>query len=155
MRKLSLFIPLLLLAAGCSEKAFRTGSDAMAPTIRAGDTVVANRSAYVNAEPKRGDIVLYKIPDIDIERVSFSRVVAVGGDTIRVEDGNLYVNDMEQSVDEAYIREPMKYTLEKTTVPEDHVYILGDNRNDSNDSHRFGPLPLEDLVGKVIEVGGE
>ncbi|MFO8081634.1 MAG: signal peptidase I [Armatimonadota bacterium] len=152
MRKLSLFIPLLLIAAGCSEKAFRMGSDVMLPTISAGDTVVVNRSAYINEEPERADIVLYEIPDIDVERISILRVVAVGGDTIRVQGGKLYVNDMDEPVDEPYIKEPMRYTLEDTTVPDGHVYVLGDNRNDSNDSQRFGPLSVDDVVGKVVKV---
>ena len=149
MRRLTILILLLLLGAGCAEKRYRIMSDPMAPTLRTGDTVVANRTAYINEKPTRGDIVLYRIPDIDVERLSFSRVVAIGGDTICVENGKLYVNDMDKPVVEPYIKEPMKYELEETTIPDGHVYVLGDNRNDSNDSHRFGPLPVEDVVGKV------
>lgn len=150
MRKLIILILPAVIAAGCAEKAVRMGSDVMAPTITAGDVVVIDRSAYINAKPARGDILAYRIPDINVERTGISRVVAVGGDTIRVEGGKLYVNDMDDPVDEDYVKEPMKYELEQTTIPEGHVYILGDNRNDSNDSHKFGPLPHEDVVGKVL-----
>jgi signal peptidase I len=153
MRRLTILIPLLLvllvLLTGCAEKRYRVMSGAMFPTLQAEEIIIVNRSAYVNDPPERGDVVALKMPDTPDERINFKRVVALGGDTVRVEDGRLYVNDMDIPVDEPYIAEPMAYTLNRTTIPEGHVYVLGDNRNDSNDSHRFGPLPIEDVVGKV------
>ena len=129
------------------------GSDVMLPTISAGDPIVIDKGAYADENPSRGQIVAHHIPDAPEDRIGVLRVVAVGGDTMRVAEGKLYVNDMDEPWDESpYINEPMQYDVAKTTIPEGHVYLLGDNRNDAFDSHYFGPLRLEDVVGRVVDI---
>jgi signal peptidase I len=76
------------------------------------------------------------------------RVVAVAGDQVAVTAGELRRNNL--SVQEDWRPEPMDYDLAPLTVPPGHVLVLGDNRNASLDSHLWGPLPLEDVIGTAI-----
>ena len=73
------------------------------------------------------------------------RVVAVAGDTVEVRERRLFVNG--QPMTEPYTNEPPAYTLEKLTVPPDSVFVLGDNRNQSFDSHYWGFLPVKNIIG--------
>jgi signal peptidase I len=133
----------------------RANSDSMAPTIRAGDyLLVASVGPYATADAVTvGDIVLHLPPEhIGLpDRLFVNRIVASGVDSVRIEDGKLYRNG--EPVEEPYIAEPMEYTWppEEAALPEDaevtdegavevppnHFFVLGDNRNDSNDSHRW------------------
>lgn len=83
----------------------------------------------------------------DAAKTAIKRIVALGDDTIEVKNGQLLVNGV--SVREPYVAESkIMYELEKLTVPQGTVYVLGDNRNDSLDSHYWGPLPEENIIGK-------
>ncbi len=91
-------------------------------------------------------------PDVRDKDNYVKRVVGLPGDTVEIRDGILYVND--QAIDEPYLAEPMEDDLQKLTVPEGCVYVLGDNRNISRDSRYFdvGPIPLDHLLGEVHAV---
>ena len=133
-------------------------SGAMAPTLQPGDHVLVNKVTYRRQRPKRGDLVVFYSPDPDVaaHKLFIKRVVAVGGDRVLIANGKLYVNDMDQAVSEPYLKEPMHYQFPADgspyPVPEGHLFVLGDNRNDSNDSHLFGPVAEQKVVGKVIEM---
>ena len=120
-------------------------------TLTKGDTLFLNRIAKI----KRGDIVVF---DVDFQSDPLvKRVIAIGGDTVEINnDGNVYVNGV--ALEEDYI-EGKTYAIDSTisiTVPEGHVFCLGDNRMNSHDS-RFddiGTVPLENIRGKCFLIAG-
>lgn len=119
-------------------------SRSMEPTLRVGDQLVA----LTEKDYGRGDIVILHDPK---ERGSHivKRIVAVDGDRVTVGGGALFLND--DYVSEPYIAEPMKYAIvSEVVVPDGHVFYLGDNRNDSDDSHVDGTtIPSSEVAGKV------
>lgn len=126
-----------------------TGS--MIPTIEIGDRVLAEKLTYrFSGEPQRGDIVVFDDPDASRPQL-IKRVIAVGGETIDVMDGAVYVDG--ERLEEPYTHgtntEPGSVEL-PFTVPEDSVWLMGDNRPNSGDSRFFGPRPLDAVRGKAF-----
>lgn len=123
-------------------------SGSMSPAIETGDIVIYNRLAYKFGKVNRGDSISFKHND----DVYGKRVVAVSGDTIAFHNGYVYVND--EKLDESeYIGEDIETNCTKAfEVPEGYVFVLGDNREDSNDS-RFWDEPYvaeEDIIGRQL-----
>lgn len=119
-------------------------SRSMEPILRVGDQLAAlTEKDYV-----RGDIVVLHDPKEKGSHI-VKRIVAVGGDRVTVGGGALFLND--DYVSEPYIAEPMKYAVvQEMVVPEGHFFFLGDNRNDSDDSHVDGTaIPSSEVAGKV------
>lgn len=125
-----------------------TGS--MVPTLKPWDYILVNEFVYRFVEPKVGDIIVFHPPEEtgDRDKDYIKRVVAVEGDKILVENGVLQRNGSE--ISESYISEPMDYNLEEKNIPKDSLFVMGDNRNDSKDSHVWGFLPRKDVVGKAM-----
>ncbi len=125
----------------------------MEPTLQEGQRILVNKLVYKFHEPERGDvIVFYPPPPYDSAAVPFiKRVIAIPGDTVEIKGGAVYVNDV--ALDEPYIKEPPSYTFSLYEIPEDHYFVLGDNRNVANDSHRWGVLPLRDEEGHQNIIG--
>lgn len=119
----------------------------MLPTFQHGDFAVTSKHAYKNEKPKVGDVVVVKADALDGKKI-IKRVVGVEGDTIEVTDGYLYRNG--EKIEEDYIKEKILGDAEKITVPKNHVFIMGDNRNNSADSRVIGPVPEEKILGKVV-----
>jgi len=136
--------------------AFHVESGSMEPTLAPGDRILVNKLA---GNPSRGDLVVFSRPDGDLVK----RVIALEGETLYFEDGLL-------KIDESWLVEPylsagtgtyVRAAIpncdptegfggnEACTVPEDHIFVLGDNRSVSFDSRNFGPVPREDLVGNA------
>ena len=118
----------------------------MKPTLQPGEFLLVNQLAYKIGEPDIGDIVVFHAPGgsgLDY----IKRVMGIPGDEVRVEDGLVFVND--QPLYESYIAEDPKYTG-NWTFPADSYFVLGDNRNNSSDSHLWGFVPEEDLVGRAL-----
>jgi signal peptidase I len=167
------------VALGFTWHRYYLPSGSMSPTLKLGDVVLVNRLHYVLGQPRHGDLVVYRFPAFDEElrgKLFVKRVVGLPGDTIEVQDGLLYRNGAERHEGPAEtaalgpsvtcepyrIPEAMKYTWEPHTVAPGQVFVFGDNRNDSNDSHRWmrhGPsgayedapgLPITNLEGKAV-----
>jgi signal peptidase I len=132
---------------------FYIPTTSMVPTLEIGDRVLANKFIYRFGEPERGDIIVFESTD---EKKDFvKRVVGLPGDEIAVKGGRLFVNDVSQR--EPYVvNRTCVRTLPKTcsygpvTVPPGHVFVMGDNRLNSEDSRFFGPVPKGNIVGEVF-----
>ena len=130
-------------------------TDSMDPTFKVGDSFLNDKFRSAKRKPKRGQVVCFKPPDKLVQLLKLDawpgacvikRVVAVEGDRVQVRGGRLYVNGQPQ--DETYAPEPMRYSLRAIVIPDAHVFVLGDNRNRSLDSHVWGPLPCRLLLGR-------
>lgn len=127
-------------------------SSSMHPTLRVGDRIIVEKALYYIRCPAVHDIVTFKDPTQlsgeNTDTVFIKRIVARAGDTVEVHHGALYINGVAQLED--FIAEPPTYTTQSTYVPNGHVYVLGDNRNNSYDSHVWGPLPIKNIVGRYV-----
>ena len=120
----------------------------MQPTFVEGDVLLVNKLAYKIGKLHTGDVVIFHNPS-DLEEDYIKRLIGKPGDVVRVDGGVVFVNDI--PLEEEYIAAPPYYTGE-WLVPQGSVFVLGDNRNQSSDSHSWGFVPLEDLVGKALVV---
>ncbi len=125
-----------------------TGS--MIPTIGIGERVLANKFIYRFDSPKQGDIVVFDDPTKTVPTL-IKRVIAVGGQTVDIKDGAVWVDGTK--LDEPYVygkpSEPGDVIL-PLTLPEGQVWLMGDNRTNSHDSRWFGPQPVSIIHGKAF-----
>lgn len=136
--------------------AYEIPTGSMETTIMSGDRVFAEKITYLASEPEQGDIVTFEDPEIP-GRILIKRIVATEGQTIDLIDGAVYIDGV--PLDEPYVHgEPSNplvpaYGVDITypyTVPEGHIWVMGDNRTNSSDSRYFGPVPVESVTGKAV-----
>ncbi len=126
-------------------------SDSMEPTLHVGDRILVEKVSYRLHPPRRGDIVVFTPPPQLREygytgnQAFIKRVIGTPGETLRVHDHQVYVGD--RPLTEPYILEAPDYEMLPITIPPGYVFVMGDNRNDSNDSHVWGVLPQENIIG--------
>ncbi len=120
----------------------------MSPTLENGEFVLVSRLAYRLGEPRRGDIIVFKYP-AQPEQDLIKRIIGLPGDIVEVKEASVFVNG--QRLDEPYIAAEPTYQG-SWRVPAGHLFVLGDNRNQSSDSHSWGLLPIENVIGKAILV---
>lgn len=130
-------------------KPFQIPSESMEHTIDVGDRILVNRVAYRFGSIKRGDIVVFLSPSepgVDIVK----RVIAIGGDTIEVRRGQVILNDVPQY--EPYVNPGDTSSFAKITIPPGNVFVMGDNRSNSQDSRFMRPpwLPEDNIIGKAF-----
>lgn len=121
----------------------------MMPELTDQERIFINKFVYKLEPISRGDVIVFRYP-LDPSKSYIKRVVATGGDRIRIDDGILFVNG--HRVHENYV--PQDYidtrTYPETTVPPNSYFVLGDHRNLSNDSRDFGPVPEQLIYGKAV-----
>lgn len=123
----------------------------MRPTLVNSERLIVNKFIYRFKEPQRNDIIIFRYPR-DPSRDFIKRVIAVSGDTIEIKDGRVFLNG--QLLNEPYILEKTRSSYSLATVPPGTVFVMGDNRNNSEDS-RFrdvGFVPFELIKGKAIMI---
>ncbi|MEW6473006.1 MAG: signal peptidase I [Actinomycetota bacterium] len=155
-------------------QAFFIPSESMVHTLEVGDRVLVSRMSYRLHDPRRGDIVVFtspfetngsgddrSIPSRIIHTVLESvglrqpstedfikRVIALPGETIEGKSGNIYING--RQLVEPYLAEEPVGDFPAKTIPDGHVWVMGDNRNRSSDSRVFGPIKKSKIVGRAI-----
>jgi signal peptidase I len=129
-------------------------TDSMLPTLLQGDRVVVDKLSYRFRPVRAGDIILFEAPPGLVEKdprqrgVSFiKRVVALPGQLVEVREGRVRVDG--QPLSEPYLAEAPRYTWGPERVPEDMLFVMGDNRNQSSDSHDWGFLPRSHVRGRA------
>jgi signal peptidase I len=133
-------------------------SGSMLPTLKINDRLIIDKISYRFANPLRGDIVVFN-PTAQLEREKFKdafikRVIGLPGDRIEVKGGKVYINN--KLLSEKYIDEAPHYNWSSKeltpdgVVPEGQYLVLGDNRNNSYDSHYWGFVPKDKIVGKAV-----
>ena len=126
-------------------------SDSMLPTLQVGDRLVVEKISYHFHPPLKGDIVVFDPPQqLQVQgyaknQAFIKRVIGTPGQTVEIHNGKVYLNN--QPLAENYIAEPPNYQMNTVKVPEDQLFVMGDNRNNSNDSHVWGFLPKQNVIG--------
>ncbi len=124
----------------------RVDGTSMTPTLQNGEFVLVNRLAYQLGSPSRGDIIVFRSkdqPDLDL----IKRIIGIPGDTITIGGDRVAVNGT--TLTEPYIMAEPTYSGH-WTVPKGYLFVLGDNRNNSEDSHVWGLLPQQNVIGKGL-----
>ena len=111
----------------------RIPSASMETTVMTGDRLYGNRLAYINSDPKRGDIVIFKYPDNEKE-LFIKRIIGLPGETVEITDGLVYINGSATPLSEPYVNGTPVGSFGPYEVPEDCYFMMGDNRNNSADS---------------------
>jgi len=136
-----------LIVTFCFQVA-RVDGLSMAPTLQDHDRLIVNKLVYELGEPRPGDIVMLYYP-LNPEKMFVKRVIAKEGDTVRIVDGHVYVNDVPLHDD--YVPEEFRSHDDwgPTVVQQGYYFVMGDHRNNSSDSRHWGPVPKKYIVGKV------
>ncbi len=144
---LQLTVLALLVAAILFVRTPQVSGLSMAPHIESGEYVLINTFAYRLRAPARGDIVAFR-NERDSRGVFIKRVIGLPGDRIRIDRGTVSVDGV--ALSEPYVRFADTRSFPTVTVPAGDVYVLGDNRADSEDSRFFGPVPSGQLIGRAL-----
>ena len=126
---------------------FRVEGMSMEPSFHDGQFLLINKLSYRLGEAERGDVIVFRYPR-DPSRDFIKRIVGLPGETIEIREGQVYING-QLTPTMATINEA-GYNSGPTTIGPDELYVLGDNRPNSSDSHAWGTLPLDLVIGKVV-----
>ncbi len=142
---------LLFIAINAVSARIRVDGSSMVPTLNNGQFVMINRLAYnlgdfTTGEVKRGDVVVFHYPR-DPEQEYIKRIIGLPGETVEITSGHVYVNG--QQMIEPYIAADARNEGE-WAVPAGHIFVLGDNRNNSQDSRSFGYVTMENVIGRAL-----
>jgi signal peptidase I len=126
----------------------RNDGFSMEPALSSGSYIIADRQAYQSHLPQRGDVIIFQLPgpaNSDIQLIK--RIIGVPGEVVKIDQGQVSINGVH--LNEPYITEQAIYSGE-WKVPNGQYFVLGDNRNDSKDSHQWGFLPQKYILAKAV-----
>jgi signal peptidase I len=145
-------------------QAYKIPSGSMIPTLLVGDYILVNRLSYGLRIPyykyilrwgeiKRGDIIVFVFPE-DPSKDFIKRVIALPGETIEIRKKKIYINGKEIEDKWGFFKDdyvgPPRDDFGPFQVPQGHVFVMGDNRDESNDSRFWGPVNIENIKGKAF-----
>lgn len=123
----------------------------MYPTLHDDDRLMVNKFEYIISKPSRGDIVILDSP-VEAGKLYIKRIIATGGEHVSIKDGHFFIND--ELLDEAYLNSDVithSYnSISEWDIPDDYVFVVGDNRGGSFDSRQMGPVKVEAVKGEAI-----
>lgn len=126
----------------------RVEGQSMAPTLQDQDRLIVNKAVYKLSAPRRGDIVMLYYP-VNPDKSFVKRVIAEEGDTVKIADGRVFVNDL--PLDDSYV--PAEYRSHDDwgpqMIPDGYYFVMGDHRNNSSDSRHWGMVPKRYIIGRV------
>lgn len=129
-------------------------SASMVPTLYTGDRLVVEKVSYYFHPPQFGDIVVFQPPP-ELQRRGYpkdqafiKRIIGQPGNTLSIKEGKVYLDG--KALQENYIAEPPNQPFPEVQVPPNQFFVMGDNRNDSNDSRYWGFLPKENIIGRAV-----
>jgi len=137
---------ILFLGINAVSARVRVENVSMQPTLQPNEFLLVNRVAYKLGTPKIGDVIVFHAPGAD-DLDYIKRLIGLPGDTVHIENGIVYVNG--QALYETYIADSPNYSG-TWEVPEGQIFVLGDNRNNSSDSHLWGFIAEDAVVGKAL-----
>jgi signal peptidase I len=137
---------LLFLAINTITSRVRVENISMEPTLQPGYLLIVNKLSYKVGEPKHGDIIVFHFMG-DKNEDYIKRVIGLPGEEVKIENGTVYVNGI--ALSEPYIAAFPAYNG-TWNIPENSLFVLGDNRNNSSDSHQWGFVDMDDVVGKAV-----
>jgi signal peptidase I len=135
-------------------QAFFIPSASMEPTLQIGDRVLVNKLSYRFGDIDRGDLVVFKRPDLPKESAAvvrdlIKRVIALPGETVEARDGSIYING--KKLDEPYLPQgTLSENLPSQVVPAGRIWVMGDNRTNSRDSRVLGPIDIDTIHGRAF-----
>ncbi len=125
---------------------YRVEGFSMEPNLHTGQYILVDKVSYLIGSPQRGDVVVMRFP-LDPRRDFVKRIIALPGEAVEVHNGTVFINGA--ALKEPYIKITASYRYERKVVPENDYFVLGDNRDNSHDSHIWDWLPREYLIGKA------
>lgn len=137
---------ILFLSINAVSTRIRVDGSSMEPGLHTGEFILVDKISYRFGKPQRGDIIVFYSPR-DPSQEYIKRVIGLPGDKVEMNEGQLFVND--QLIYEPYIKASPAYPG-SWSVPEDSLFVLGDNRNNSSDSHTWGVVPLTNVIGRAL-----
>ncbi|HUV25847.1 MAG TPA: signal peptidase I [Anaerolineales bacterium] len=139
----------LFLSINAVSARIRVESVSMQPTLFAGNFVVVNKLSYRFGEPERGDIIVFEYPPDPEQDPYIKRVIGLPGEQVKIADGKVTINGV--NIQEPYLVDDTQQGGE-WTIPDEAVFVMGDNRRNSSDSRSWGVVPLENVIGKALVV---
>jgi signal peptidase I len=128
-------------------QATRVEGQSMEPNLHSDQRLVVEKVTYRFHGPRRFDVVVLRLPSQG-EELLIKRVIGLPGETVEIRDGHIYING--EQLEEPFVTQDTRPGRNgRVTIPPLHVYVLGDNRNHSNDSRSFGPIPIDNIVGRA------
>jgi signal peptidase I len=118
----------------------------MEPNVHEGECIMVNKVSYHSSGPQRGEVIIFN-PPFESEYPFIKRVIGLPGETVEIKDEKVFIDGI--PLEEEYIMAPPNYTMPATEVPENEYFVLGDNRNNSNDSHNSWTVPRDNIIGKA------
>ncbi len=139
---------IIFLSLQFTVQSFIVNGPSMENSFRSEDRllVLKYKVAYLFHAPERGDIAIFH-PPVNLNDDYIKRIIGLPGETVEIKNRTVYINGT--ALDEPYVKETAHYTMAPTDIPESHYFVLGDNRNNSSDSHNGWTVPVENIVGKA------
>jgi len=127
-------------------QAYTVVMSCMEPNFHDGECIMVNKVCYRSSGPQRGEVIIFA-PPFDSPHPFIKRVIGLPGETVEIKDEKVFIDGI--PLEEEYIMASPSYTMPATEVPENEYFVLGDNRNNANDSHNGWTMPRDNIIGKA------